>query len=234
MWFAAELADSSAVPARIETFMSSPAATPGRPASRRRIVVEGFQTRFVLGQLAWLGAFLVVFLALLFGPLIRPMFREGATTAQLEAANQFLALHRVLWPALAAFLLGLAFVYVRMAHRVAGPIYRFKSVFAEVAGGRLTSRVRLRQGDYLMQEAAALDGMIQSIRERVVDARSAAEIAARAAAAAQQAAAQGRTVPASDLQAISDAATAAANRLQSFVTSDGKDALQETGCKTPK
>lgn len=234
MWFAAELADSSAVPARIETFMSSPAATPGRPASRRRIVVEGFQTRFVLGQLAWLGAFLVVFLALLFGPLIRPMFREGATTAQLEAANQFLALHRVLWPALAAFLLGLAFVYVRMAHRVAGPIYRFKSVFAEVAGGRLTSRVRLRQGDYLMQEAAALDGMIQSIRERVVDARSAAEIAARAAAAAQQAAAQGRTVPASDLQAISDAATAAVNRLQSFVTSDGKDALQETGCKTPK
>ncbi len=199
------------------------------PSSRRKMVVEGFQIRFVLGQLAWLGAFLIVFLVLLFGPLIRPMFREGATAAQLEAANQFLALHGVLWPALAAFLLGLAFVYIRMAHRVAGPLYRFKAVFAEVADGRLTLRVRLRPGDYLMAEAAALDGMIQSVRERVLDAQSAADAAARAAAAAHQAAAQGRTVPASELQAISEAATAAASRLQSFQTSDEQPSSQTAG-----
>lgn len=199
--------------------MSNPSPTSNRPAAhRRKIVVEGFQKQFVLGQILWLCGFLVVFLALLFGPLIQPMLREGSTTAQLEAANQFLALHRVLWPALAAFLLGLAFVYVRMAHRVAGPIYRFKSVFAEVADGRLTTRVRLRERDYLTDEAAALDAMIQSVRGRVLEARSAAETAARAAAAAHEAAAQGRTVPASELQAISVAARDAVNRLDSFVT----------------
>ena len=192
------------------------------PSPRRRLIVEGFQIRFVLGQLAWLGGFLIVFLVLLFGPLVQPMFREGATAAQLEAANQFLALHRVLWPALAAFLLGLAFVYVRMAHRVAGPLYRFKAVFAEVAGGRLTSRVRLRPKDYLLEEAAALDVMIQSMRARVLDAQSAAETVVRSAAAARSAVAEGRTVTASDLQAISDAATITVNSLNAFVTSSEK------------
>jgi methyl-accepting chemotaxis protein len=188
---------------------SSPATK--RPVLfRRQVIVEGFQTRFLVLQFAWLFAFLALFVAAIFGPLLWPLFRPEASAEQVEAATQFLTLHRTLWPAVLVLFLGLAFVYVRVSHRVAGPLYRFKKVFGEVGAGRLTTRVRLRQKDYLKEEASALDEMIQSIRARVVDAQAHLDIAIREADRA-------------GIEPVSRAARAARQVLEGFETGEPGD-----------
>ena len=64
-------------------------------------------------------------------------------------------------------------VTVLLTHRVAGPLYRFRRVFADVGRGVLTMRVTLRHGDYLTAEAADLDRMVSALRERVAAAKTA-------------------------------------------------------------
>lgn len=113
---------------------------------RHRILVDGFQTKFVITQLIWVVAAVLV--------------------------------SRFFDSALVPFLLGsfglLTAVFLVMSHRIAGPLHRFQQVFREVAHGRLTTTVRLRDRDYLKPEAADLDAMIRSLRERIGRAQTAA------------------------------------------------------------
>jgi general secretion pathway protein G len=137
---------------------------------RRRFLVEGFQAQYVLTQLTWQAVVLCAFAAILFGPLIVAL-RSDDATQRLEAATHFLRLNRVLWPALAAFFLLSALGSLWQSHRIAGPLYRFRQVFKDVGCGRLAMSGRVRRGDYCVEEAAALDEMIVSLRRRILEAR---------------------------------------------------------------
>ncbi len=140
---------------------------------RRSVLVRGFQGSFVLTQLLWLTLLLVIFAALLVAPFVRSMQHVGAN-ADNGLARDFLVLHSVLWPLLAALLAGNAAVFVWLSHRVAGPIYRLRRVFEGVSTGRLDLRVRIRRHDYLTEEAAVLDAMIGELRRRIESAKAGA------------------------------------------------------------
>jgi methyl-accepting chemotaxis protein len=114
------------------------------------MLVEGFQTKFVITQLVWVVAAVVVLL-------LAAVFFPSA-----------------LVPLLLGFLGLLTVVFLVMSHRIAGPLHRFQQVFREVAHGRLTTTVQLRDRDYLKPEAADLDAMIASLRERIGRAQTAA------------------------------------------------------------
>ena len=139
---------------------------------RRAIIVEGFQTQLVVTLVVWAGALLLVFAALLIGPLVWQLTRSTPSSREVELAAALLHLHERLWLPLAALFLGLGFVFMRVTHRVAGPLYRFRQVFARVESGDLTMRVRIREDDYLHQECRDLNAMIGGLRERACQAKA--------------------------------------------------------------
>ncbi len=127
-----------------------------RPYKRRRILIDAFQYRLLMANLVYFGTIVLVFTIVLFLPLA---FQFRAVKAE--------ELHARLWPALFIALVLLAFHSVLLSHRIAGPLYRFRSVLRTVAEGDLSVRVRIRPTDYLTREADLLNAAIGSLRQKI-------------------------------------------------------------------
>ncbi len=95
-----------------------------RPYKRRRILIDAFQYRLLMANLAYFGTIVLVFAVVVFLPLVFQL-RPGKAE---ELADEFLSFHARLWPALFIVLVLLAFHSVLLSHRIAGPLYRFRSV----------------------------------------------------------------------------------------------------------
>jgi general secretion pathway protein G len=185
---------------------------------RRQLVVRGFQRQFVLHQLAWLIAYLLVFAAVLLVP-IASRLDDGNAEQRLQAAAQFLFFHQHLWTTLGGVLIVAAVALIKASHRIAGPLYRFRSVFEAVAAGDLTVNGRVRRGDYLSLESDALQAMLASLRDRIGEAQRAvgeAEIALGAHGAS------GADSPGAspDLDAAARAIATARRSLTAFIVHD--------------
>jgi general secretion pathway protein G len=187
-------------------------STPRVRSRRRRVIVEGFQARFVVVQLLSLAGGLAVFAVLLFGPLIYELLSRDSE-AHGELAALFLHLHASLWPLLVGLFASLAAIFVLMSHRVAGPVYRFRLAFRAVAQGRLDTRVKTRDRDYLGDEAADLDAMIRFLSARVGGAqRRIAQLETELAQVAQTAAPSSRL----EIARAAETLTALKHELQIF------------------
>lgn len=144
-----------------------------RGERRRRLVVEGFQLHYVVSSLLGLLVHLAVVAGVLFGPLVYVVRASPDSSEALTwAATRLLALHGWLWPALVLLFLLEAFRTLIMSHRVAGPLYRFRRVFAGLAAGDLAQRVVIRRRDYLGAEARELEAAIAALRSRLVEAKA--------------------------------------------------------------
>lgn len=140
---------------------------------RRILVVDGFQAQWVLTLLVWVAALLVWFVALILGPVAWQVSSGAATQQDLETASALLALHDRLWLPVIALFLGMTLVVIKLTHRVAGPLYRFRQVFAEMAKGNLAASAKIRERDYLHQESKALQSALDSVAGRVKHAQAA-------------------------------------------------------------
>jgi len=140
-----------------------------RPFRRRRILIGAFQYRLLKANLAYFATIVLVFAVVVFLPLALQI-RSSSTLSPVRAeelADGFLFLHARLWPALFVVLVLLAYHSVLISHRIAGPLYRFRSIFRAVAEGDLLVWVRLRPTDYLTQEADLLNEMIGALRQKI-------------------------------------------------------------------
>jgi general secretion pathway protein G len=176
--------------------------------------VDGFQARFIATHLVTLAGLMALLSAGIFAKPVW-LLLEGNSPQRLRVADEFLALHRVIWPLLGLFFLGAGVVSVFMTHRVAGPLYRFRRVFRDVGRGVLSMRVRTRDGDYLAAEARDLDEMVGSLRSRLSDVR---DELSHAVAAVQRAEDAGHGTP--ELDAARVAVERAAWVLAGFDLSD--------------
>ena len=104
-----------------------------------------------------IGVF-VVFAPSIFGLL------TGADLAELEpAAEEFLILHRRIWPAVLVVLAGI-FVYTLLfSHRIAGPIYRINQVLHKMLRGEYPGSVTLRKGDHFQETAELLERLARQL-----------------------------------------------------------------------
>ncbi len=130
-----------------------------RTANRRksRLVDRKFQV-----GLAWrmfIAFFLLFFcgILLIFAPsMIR--LSTGSDLASLEpAAQEFLVLHRRIWPAAIVIAVGMFFYTLLLSHRIAGPIYRINEVLRKMAEGEYPETVTLRRKDFFRDTAALLE-----------------------------------------------------------------------------
>ena len=188
---------------------------PSRPRLfRRRFIVEGFQTAFLLTQVVWVAGWLVVLAAGVMVPAIWPILAGRPEDADQTVASTLLLLHDRLWLPLLVFFVGLTLVLIRETHRVAGPLYRFRQVFRTIASGDLSLRVRVREGDYLIQEADELDRMVTALRDRVSHMQQSVH---RVVAAIESLDKQG-LLPPDTMHALRESATNARAEAHAFLT----------------
>ncbi len=213
--------------------LAPPHRTDGAPRDRRRHwrglqVVEGFHLKFVVTTCAYIALLLFVACAIVLAVPMIALLRSGEQAGP-EIADRFLLLHAWVWPCLIVTLALVAVIVVFMTHRVAGPLVRFRRVFAQVRAGRLPAQVRLRRGDFLWQEAEDLEAMLAGLRGFHDELRArveALQATARAVDAEARQSAPSLQAPAAELARDIDTLAALAGRFAAEPP-EGPAVLQE-------
>ncbi len=140
---------------------------------RRYLISDTFQYRFVGVSFVYHLIVLLAFAAMLFWPLGTSLDDATLSPSQLdEIAKQFLVLHNRIWTPLIVALLLLTLHSVLFSHRIAGPLYRFRTIFKAICNGDLTVRTTIRKNDFLQREAEAFGEMIEWIKARLAEIQS--------------------------------------------------------------
>ena len=135
------------------------------PPNRRKSRLVDRQYQF---GLAWrmLLVFLLFFaigVFVVFAPSIFGLL-TGADLAELEpAAEEFLILHRRIWPAVLVVLAGVFVYTLCFSHRIVGPIYRINQVLHKMLRGEYPGSVTLRKGDHFQQTAELLERLARQL-----------------------------------------------------------------------
>jgi len=136
---------------------------------RRRVLVDKpLQFGFLLVCFSYITAFMLMVGLALFIPLIIELPNKQPVLAE-AAASQLLLLHQRFWPAVLVSLLLLSLHAILISHRFAGPLYRHKVIYKEIASGKIPGAFIARKGDFLRKETAGLNEMIESLRFRLQD-----------------------------------------------------------------
>jgi methyl-accepting chemotaxis protein len=140
---------------------------------RRHFLIDSLQYRLLVIHLVYFLTIVVVFAAALFAPLMLDL-RAGPQdwSQKLESANMFLSLHKTLWPAVLILFLLLGAHAALVTHRIAGPLYRFRKIFDSVGKGDLSIRAVIRKRDYLTQDEASLNQMIDSLNKAIAQVKA--------------------------------------------------------------
>lgn len=185
---------------------------------RHYFLRDSCQPRMMTMSLAQQGLAFLAFSAALFIPLAMQLQRppQGSVEAA-QAATDFLALHESVWPLFPVALAAVGIHALFAWHRVAGPLYRFRRIFAAVAAGDLTVSAHIRKNDYLQTEATRLGEMVGALRERMEEIDRRAEQSRQATQALRRALTVGSTQDAmAALAVLDDANECIAKRMQQF------------------
>jgi methyl-accepting chemotaxis protein len=135
---------------------------------KRRILVNNFQYRLIFGNFLYLVSVVLAFVVVLFAPVVAVLSDGSATLSQREvAANQLLVMHERVWFAIPVLIALCILHSALVSHRIAGPLHRFKQIFARVAKGDLSMNINVRRHDYLSQEAEVMAAMVREMGDRV-------------------------------------------------------------------
>jgi len=115
--------------------------------------------------------FIVIVIAMaiaLFTPLMHELSSPDLSPKQQgDAAAKVLYIHATFWPAVLFLLLILGAHSVLISNKIAGPLHRFQRMFQRIQDGDLSATMKIRRGDYLIDEQTRIADMIDSLREKV-------------------------------------------------------------------
>ena len=135
---------------------------------RRQLFVHPVQYWFVVTTLIYFACLLIVLYAVVFLPMAQPLYDASVSWEQhAQIATQFLELNERIWPWLIITFLVLLLHSMYFMHRIAGPLYRFGTLFRSIGTGHLHQRARLRKHDYLHREAQAFNAMLDNLENRI-------------------------------------------------------------------
>jgi methyl-accepting chemotaxis protein len=128
---------------------------------------KDFQTRFIVRFclcVAVMGGFIILALYALTGKATTVSFVNSRVVVQTTADFLFPLLLQTF--VISMIVVGLATVIVTLfiSHRIAGPVYRFKSVLASLSEGDFSLGCRIRPTDSLQDVAAAFSTMLANVR----------------------------------------------------------------------
>ena len=124
------------------------------------------------GLLAYNAAYFFVIMLSLAGTLFFPLYFQlsdpNLNYRELgEIADKILFLHSRIWIVLLVVLIFIALHSIIISHRIAGPLYRFRAIFRQIRDGDLSKPIRIRKGDFLMDEQAVIEEMMDMLRSRI-------------------------------------------------------------------
>lgn len=132
----------------------------GRLVDRQFQVGLAWRILLVFLLFFFLGIFLV------FAPSMFGLFTGESLEALEPAANEFLVLHRRIWPAVVVILIGMFGYTIVVGHRIAGPVYRINDVLRTLIRGEFPDTVAFRKGDYFQETAELLRTLSRTLAER--------------------------------------------------------------------
>ena len=143
------------------------------PKNRRRhyFIDSSFQTKFIMKF-----CLLIACTSLLAGGLIY-WFNRATTTVAFEnlrvvvkSTSDFILPIMIEILAIVTVLVGFATIAVTLfaSHKIAGPLYRFKSGIDKVRAGDLASRFSIRTGDQLQKVANEFEHMRIELKDSIV------------------------------------------------------------------
>ena len=144
--------------------------------NRRRypLVRPRHQYRFLALVLIYSMLIAVVSAVTLFVPDLMQMQDESLSLeVRALAADKILSLHSRIWPMIISLICVIGLHSFREFHRFIGPVYRFEKAFEQIQNGDLTLRVKLRKNDYLQNEQAELNKMIETLSGKLRHVQSA-------------------------------------------------------------
>lgn len=148
----------------------------GTHFSRRRYIVDWkLQGSLCMHGLVHGGLVLAAIVAGIFVPLLWDLGAD-VPAYETEQAIVMLYMHERLW--LLALGCGVIVVLsaVKLSHRIAGPLVRYKRNLRLLADGKLPTPLRTRSGDYLKEEVACLNAAVAGIATRVEAIRQAQSV----------------------------------------------------------
>ena len=135
---------------------------------KRYVIDKRLQYRLLIYNVIYLLVIILAVGAGLFLPLALQLSNPDLSLAQQgEAVNKILYLQSRLSPILLIVFLILIAHSVAVSHKIAGPLYRFKATFNQVALGDLSRVTTIRKGDFLLNEQAKIEEMIEALRSRL-------------------------------------------------------------------
>ena len=131
---------------------------------RTRLVDRKFQLGLAWRLLLVMTGFFVAGIVLAFAPSAVVLVTGSDPNSLEPAAEEFLVLHRRVWPA-ALFSFAGVFVYCLLfSHRVAGPVYRINAALRQMLRGDPPAEIRFRKGDYFQPTAELLAELSRKMR----------------------------------------------------------------------
>ncbi len=135
---------------------------------RRFIVNRDLQLALLRNSFLYVLLFVVVIGMVFFVPLMAELTdRHSRSEGAVQLESQIRYLYTYFWPAVILAMILIFLHSVRASHKVAGPLYRFKVVLEELKEGKISSPIRIRKGDYLLQEAELINQVLESLRQNL-------------------------------------------------------------------
>jgi nitrogen fixation/metabolism regulation signal transduction histidine kinase len=157
------------------SFPSPPSQVQAKPQTghtrRRWAIVHPLQIR-MLSMILSYTLIIVVLLAIpVFSPLMQALDNRALSWQEKAVVgNDLLNLHARYWP----WALGAGLVLIihsihstLILFHVAGPLYRLKNVFPQIAQGNLAVRTTLRKGDFLAPEVELVNQMTAQLNAKI-------------------------------------------------------------------
>jgi hypothetical protein len=129
---------------------------------RTQVWIDQFQTKLTLR----IGAYLVIFLAVLFNSLFAwRLWVEGPGHLGEQCVRMVLD-YMPVWICLLILVPVMAWDAVRFSHRLVGPLGRFRRTLHDVAKGEPVGLIKLREGDYLTDLRDEVNEMLEALQRR--------------------------------------------------------------------
>ncbi len=129
---------------------------------KRYLIKNGFQFAYI-GKILLLELLAVVVTAIITSYLFLFVFSDSKMVSAGPYGTGIL-ISTIFLVIMLMFIL--AWLGVRISHRIAGPIYRFEQTFKEIRQGNLRARIYLRQKDEMKPLAGAFNEMMASLLDR--------------------------------------------------------------------
>ena len=142
-----------------------------REANRRQLknylVVNKFHLKLLVINLIYVLFIFAVIIGEILFPFYQDMFKINDLYAQHYSAKFFIVLLNRLSITLLVILVFIFLYQVMVNHKFCGPLVNFSNTFQKISQGDLTRKIFLRRHDFLKNEAAQVNGMIDSLSERI-------------------------------------------------------------------